>query len=51
MQRVNERLPDRLVQDCRGEWKVSRLRSLAGTCASGYLFALDRVPGLTASVV
>ncbi len=34
MQRINERLADRLVQDCRGKWKVSRLRSLAGTRAS-----------------
>ena len=34
MQRVNERLADRLAQDCRREWKMSRLRSLAGTRAS-----------------
>ena len=34
MQRVHERLTDCLVQDCRGEWQVSRLRSLTGTRTS-----------------
>ena len=34
MQRVHERLADRLVQDCRREWQVPRLKSLAGTRSS-----------------